>query len=264
MKKKSISNEVRTGLVVVICLVILAALLIRVGNYTFFKKGYILKSRFHYTGGVKLHAPVALAGVEIGQIKSIHLLYGDETIVETDLLINEGTKIRKDAVAYSTTYGLMGEKYIEIRPGTSKADYAQDGDVLNGEDPVRLEELVAIGKKVASDISNMANNISNVAKNIDGVIGENRGKINRIFDNIEDASENFDYFSENIMHHPWKFLNKGPEMSKEEMEAEREKRCARRQQKKLLAEQKMNVEALAIEEAPAAKAKQNFATGNKK
>ncbi|MEI8345332.1 MAG: MlaD family protein, partial [Candidatus Omnitrophota bacterium] len=230
--KKSFANELKTVVMVILCFTALTALLLRVGNYQFMKPGYTLKTRFHYTGGVKLFAPVCLAGVEVGQIKGINIVYGDDTLVEVDLWIKDGIKVHKDALAYSTTYGLMGEKYIEIKPGTAAAGYAGPGDILPGKDPVRLEELIDIGKKVASDISAMANDISSVARNIDGVIGENRQKINVIMDNIEDASENFDYFSENIMHHPWKFLNKGKELTDEEMAAERAKRWENRARKK--------------------------------
>jgi len=230
--KMRISDDAKIGLLVLICLAALAAVLLRVGNYSFFKHGYSLKSRFHFTGGVKRHAPVRLCGVDVGEVRDIQLIYGDETLIELDLWLNEGVKVRKDAVAYVTTLGLMGEKYIEIKSGTNTVDYASADELITGEDPVRLEELVKIGTKVAEDVGKMANDISTVAKSVDNTISDNRAKIDEIFDNLDETSVNFRDFSQDIKFHPWKILMKGKEKSKEEMEADHAKMTAERQIRK--------------------------------
>ena len=94
------------------------------------EKGYTVKSQFHFTAGVKKHAPVRLSGVDVGEVRAINLLYGDETLIEVVMRLNEGVKLRTDATAYVTTLGLMGEKYIELKPGTSAAPWAQEGSKL--------------------------------------------------------------------------------------------------------------------------------------
>ena len=76
-----ISNEVKTGVFVVVCVVAFGFTMLKVGNFTFGKTGYTLKTHFMYTGGVKKHAPVCLSGVEVGEVRDIKLLYGDETTV---------------------------------------------------------------------------------------------------------------------------------------------------------------------------------------
>lgn len=216
-----ISNEIKTGIFVIVCLVAFAALAVKVGKFTWTKKGYTLKTQFHFTGGVKKHAPVCLSGVEVGEVKDIHLLYGDELMVEIDLWINEGVKIRQDSKTMSSTFGLMGEKYIEIKAGTAASGYAKDGDTIKGDDPFRMEELVDIGKKVASDISKTATDISTVANHVDQIIVENHPKINNMMDNFEETSENFREFSDDVKYHPWKVLMKGHEVPKADRDRER-------------------------------------------
>ena len=223
-----LSNETKTGLFVILCVVALGVLLIKVGNFNLFKKGYIIKSHFHFTGGVKKNSPVRLSGVDVGEVKAIRMIYGDDTKVEMDLWVDEGTKIRADSHAYVTTLGMMGEKYIEIKAGTSSAAYAAEGDSIPGDDPVRLEELMEIGTKVAGDIGQMARDISRVANHVDDAIQGNRSKLENIFSNLEETSENFNDFSQDVKHHPWKVLMKGKELSKEEMERERAKRRSRK------------------------------------
>ena len=214
------SNETKTGLFVLICLAVLGGLLIRIGSFNFFKHGFMIKSHFHFTGGVKKNSPVRLSGVDVGEVKNIRVIYGEDTVVEVDLWLEDGTKVRKDSHAYVTTLGLMGEKYIEIKAGTPAADYAVEGDLIAGDDPVRLEELIQIGTKVANDVGQMAKDISKVANHVDGAIQDNRSKIDSIFDNLEETSENFNDFSRDIKHHPWKILAKGKEISPDEMAKE--------------------------------------------
>ena len=223
-----ISNETKTGIFVLICIAALAGLLIRVGNFSWGKKGYILKTRFHFSGGVKKNAPVCLSGVNVGEVRDIRLLYeGKDTVAEASLWLEDGTQVRTDSVANVSTLGLMGEKYVEIRAG-SLGEIAREGDVIAGDDPVRLEELINIGKKVATDIGKAASDISSLTQHIDGVVQDNRPKIGNIFDNLEETSENFNDFSQDVKYHPWKVLARGKEVSREQMLKERELKRAQK------------------------------------
>ncbi len=227
-----ISNETKTGVMVLICLAALVGLLIKVGNFNWFKEGFILKTRFHFTGGVKKSAPVRLSGVDVGEVKNIRLLNeGTETVAEVDMWFENGTLVRKDAVAIVSTLGMMGEKYIELEAGSS-TEFAAGGDMIKAEDPVRLEDLIDIGKKVATDIGKTATDISKVANHLDEAIQENRPKLAGIMDNFEETSENFNDFSQDVKHHPWKVLMKGKEVPKEQMLREREARRVERARKR--------------------------------
>jgi len=221
-----INNETKTGILVLMCLGILGALLVKVGNFTLTKKGYTVRSEFGFIAGVRKHAPVRLAGVDVGEVRNIRLVYGDRTRIELDLWFEEGVKVRKDAKATVTTLGLMGEKYIELQPGSSAVAYAAEGDTILGEDPVRLEELIEIGKRVAGDISKMAGDISRVATHVDETIVENKPRIKNIFVNLDETSVNFKDFSQDIKYHPWKILAKGKEKTREEMDREDAQRRA--------------------------------------
>jgi phospholipid/cholesterol/gamma-HCH transport system substrate-binding protein len=223
------TNEAKTGVMVLICVLALLGLILKVGNFALLQKGYTVKSHLHYTAGVKKHAPVRLSGVDVGEVRQINVLYGDETIVELVLWLEDGVKIRLDSTAYVTTLGLMGEKYIEIKAGTQTADYAKEGDIIASEDPVRLEEIMKTVTGVAKDVGKMANDISKVAQSVDKTVTENRTQIDQIVYNLKDTSENFKDFSQDIKFHPWKILAKGKEKTKEEMDRE----TVRQRQKQL-------------------------------
>lgn len=223
--KVRMTNEAKTGIFVLLCVAALGALLLKVGNFKLFQEGYTVKSRFHYTAGVKKHAPVRLSGVDVGEVKDIHLIYGDETLIELDLWLEDGVKLRADSKAYVTTLGLMGEKYIEVKAGTAAAEYVKAGELIPGEDPIRLEELIEMATKVAGDIGKMAKDISRLANRIDETVADNRPRIDHIFENLEETSQNFKEFSEDIKYHPWKILMKGKEKSKEEIAKDKAERA---------------------------------------
>lgn len=223
-----ISNEAKTGLLVVVCLAALAAMVIKVGNFPVFEKGYMLKTRLHFSGGVKKNAPVRLCGVEVGTVKDIHILSDDNSAVEIGLFIDQGIKIRRDAVATIATMGLMGEMYIEIRQGTASAGIANAGDSIPAEDPVRLDDLIKLGTKIAEDVGEMARDISTVARDVDSAVADNRKKIDGIFDNLEETSENFREFSDDLKWHPWKVLAKGKEVPRSERDKARAERLTAR------------------------------------
>ncbi len=220
------TNEAKTGVLVLVCAVALGALLLKVGNFSLMQKGYHVTSRFGFTAGVKAHAPVRLSGVDVGEVKDIRLVYGDTTAIELVLWLKDGVKLRADSKAYVTTLGMMGEKYIEIKAGTKATPYVSDGGSILAEDPLRLEDLLAVATDVAEDISQMANDISALTKRIDKAVVDNRPRLDHMFENFEETSVNFKDFSQDIKYHPWKVLMKGKEKSKEEMDKDTAKRMA--------------------------------------
>ncbi len=256
--KIKMTNEAKTGILVLVCVAVLLGLILKVGNFKLFQNGYTIKSQFQFTSGVKKHAPVRLSGVDVGEVKDIDMLYGDETTVELILWIQDGVKIRLDSTAYVTTLGLMGEKYVEIKVGTESAEYAKPGDRIPSEEPVRLEDLIKMGTQIAGDIGKMAQDISKVAQSVDHTIEENKLKLNQIFDNFEETSWNFRDFSQDLKFHPWKVLARGKERTRQEMDEDHIKERARRLKLKMLDEDTASPE-MAETANPALGPKMNFA-----
>lgn len=226
MKKSMVSNELKTGLLVLAAIGFLGFMLMKVGNFSFLQHGSLIKTQFKFSGGVKKNAPVRLCGVDVGTVKDIRILNGE--VVEIDMSVEPGTLVHKDALATVATLGLMGEKYIEIRQGTKAAGDAAPGDIIPSEEPLRLEDLIKMATQIGQDIGQMAKDVSKVANSVDNTIKDNRSKIDRIFDNLDETSENFREFSDDLKWHPWKVLAKGKEVPKPERDKARADRLAAR------------------------------------
>ncbi|HEY6837203.1 MAG TPA: MlaD family protein [Geobacteraceae bacterium] len=112
--------QVKIGIFVVCALVFLAVGIILMGRQTrlFVPKGEI-SVILPDVGGLKVGAPVWLAGVEVGLVSRISFERPKQTnevevVIEVDKQALK--KIGADSVITVKTRGLMGEKYVDITP----------------------------------------------------------------------------------------------------------------------------------------------------
>jgi len=227
-----ISNELKTGVTVLVAVLILFVVLFKTGDLSFAKKSYMVKTRFDYVAGVKKLAPVRLSGVEVGEVQSLNILYDKErTYIEARLTIDRNVKLRKDSLATVAILGMMGEKYIEIQSGTSP-DFITAGEMIGSQNPMGIDELMETYQEVGENIQDTLGDIRLLVDNFNGTLDENKPKLSRIMDNIEETSEYFVEFAEDIKHHPWKVLSKGKEKTPEELAQSRAERRARKLKEK--------------------------------
>jgi len=199
--KKTVTNQIKVGMVVVISIGILLGLFFKMGNFDFTKKGYNINVVFNFAGGIATNAPVRLLGVEVGQVEEISIQYGEETKVLIKLWLDDSTKLTEDAIAYVSALGLMGEKYIEIKPGSNKAPILMPDSTIAGEDPFQIEAFTEKGEKLLDDLA--------VAlKGINGIVDENQDELKSIMENVEVTTANLKELSGDLKKNPWKILTK--------------------------------------------------------
>jgi len=174
------SAEAKVGVFVVIGLVILAYMSMKVGTLSFSRdKGYDMDVIFDSATGLAKDVPVEIAGVEIGRVKQIALQDGKALV---KLRITEDMVIRKDAKAMIRTRGILGDKYIEVVPGSAEAPPIPAGGRITRTMPVTdMDLLMNTLGEVAQDIKSLTNSLSNV-------IGTEKGeaKLSAIIDNLKD------------------------------------------------------------------------------
>jgi phospholipid/cholesterol/gamma-HCH transport system substrate-binding protein len=113
-------SQVRMGIFIVVALLLFAAGVLLMGNKT---KMFVSKGKLSLimtdVAGLKVGAPVWLAGVDVGVVTSIRFERPDQANeVEITLEVDQGSlrKIGKDSTITIKTRGLMGEKYVDITP----------------------------------------------------------------------------------------------------------------------------------------------------
>jgi phospholipid/cholesterol/gamma-HCH transport system substrate-binding protein len=103
-------------------------------------KGYEVRAIFSNSGGLKKGSGIAIAGVEVGRIKSITL---NDYQAEVVMNVRNEVKLQEDAIAAIKTKGLIGEKYIEITPGASEKIIPAGGKIRETLPPVDFEQLIS-------------------------------------------------------------------------------------------------------------------------
>lgn len=191
--------ELKVGIFIMIGIAILFIIVFSIGDINFVKKGYHIKVDFNFVDGVGGSAPVRLSGIGIGQIDGLRLYFDEKekrTKAELSAWVREGVRIEKDAVATINTLGFMGEKYMEISPGTPGSCCLKDGGLLVGKDPISVSKLF----EDLGHLTDSVNVVVNRLKNGEGTVGKLLTD-DKVYNNLE-------AFTEDIKNNPWKLLNK--------------------------------------------------------
>lgn len=165
---KEFSAELKVGVFALAVLAILAFMTFKVGGLEWAKaRGYTLHVHFRNTAGLDEKTRVRIAGVDAGIVDSVKLADGR---AEVKLLINPDVKIYRNAVASIKLSGLLGDKYLDIRTGTSDAGILKDGDTIGN-----VTELVDIDD-LARNLINVSEKFTTLATSINDVIGTEEAK----------------------------------------------------------------------------------------
>lgn len=209
MEGKPLSFEIKVGIFVFIGILIMFIIVFSIGEFYILRPTYKVRVIFGFANGLAVGAPVRLAGVGVGEVEDIRVFY-DEASKQTKVLIiskiEKRAKVEKNAVCKINTLGLLGEKYLEITPGTIDAGFLENEDVVVGYDPVPMEEIT----KTMKELSDNAKAITESAKVVLGRLERGEGTVGKLL--VEDKIYNdLEEFVEDIKRHPWKLFMKGKE-----------------------------------------------------
>jgi phospholipid/cholesterol/gamma-HCH transport system substrate-binding protein len=97
-------------------------------------------ARFSNVGDLKVRAPVKIAGVTIGQVRSIRLAdyYG-----EIELTVDRKVAMPTDTIASIATSGLLGESFLSLSPGADERNLPDGGQITHTEPALNVADLLA-------------------------------------------------------------------------------------------------------------------------
>lgn len=136
--------EIWVGLFVAAGVAALFMLAMQVSNLGAFGTGgaYTVDSHFDNVSGLKVRALVSMAGVPIGRVTGISLDTKTFQAVVTMRINDEYNQIPTDSVAGVYTSGLLGEKYIGIKPGIDDTNLKNGDRIKGGQSSLILEDLI--------------------------------------------------------------------------------------------------------------------------
>lgn len=157
---------IKVGMFVVIALAVGMFVIFMIGSdKKIFEKHYTLKCTFADISGLRIGAPVQLAGVSVGFVDDIRFpkdLLQKE--IEVTLIISAKfqDRIRADSIATINTQGLLGDKFIFLSVGSADEPELKNGDRLETKEIVGLFALAAKGGDIMDSLEGAIKNISKV------------------------------------------------------------------------------------------------------
>ena len=147
--------EVKVGAFIVLGIALLVVFVFAIGDLsTAFQPGYRLRVLFDSANGMTDGSPVQYAGVEVGKVQAVHIIYPkDQPIPKVELLVRlpSYVTVRSDDEASISTFGLLGEKYLEIRPGAGAGAILEPDGQLVGKPPVSTERIIERSNEVLNE-----------------------------------------------------------------------------------------------------------------
>ncbi|NCF26290.1 MAG: outer membrane lipid asymmetry maintenance protein MlaD [Gammaproteobacteria bacterium] len=136
--------EVGVGLFVALGLAALLMLAMKVSNLAELTApdGYQVTARFDNIGGLKVRAPVTMAGVRIGRVTEIGF---DDNTYEAVVRFSVNPRYERipmDTSASIFTAGLLGEQYIGLEAGGDEEFLTGGGEITLTQSAIVLEQVI--------------------------------------------------------------------------------------------------------------------------
>jgi phospholipid/cholesterol/gamma-HCH transport system substrate-binding protein len=159
--------EWKVGLFVLVCLVLLAAMMVK------FSKGlaslggtYEIILTTSDVGGVQENAAVRMAGVKVGQVRRIDY---DSTNLEVvlHLAVQNRYQIPANSLFTIETAGFLGEQYIAISPQEKTSEHLAPGARVPTREPFNLQEAARSAMQLIRNVDGTVTNLNIALTRVD-------------------------------------------------------------------------------------------------
>lgn len=135
--------EILVGFFVCLGIAAVFVLTMRVSNLSDVSgiEGYAVTAAFYNVGGLKVGAPVNLAGVRIGRVSDISI-NGQTFQAVVTMKIEDQYELPRDSDASILTAGLLGSQYIGIGPGGAMESLSDGDEIKFTQSAIVLEQII--------------------------------------------------------------------------------------------------------------------------
>jgi len=189
--------EVRVGAFIISGVFFFALFIFAIGDLsTYFQSGYRLRVLFDLANGITEGSPVQYAGVEVGKVQRVQIKHPagrPQPLVELHVRLPSTITVRADDIATISTFGLLGEKYLEITPGPGTGPVLQPDGQLAGKPPVSTEQLIERSSEVLTELKQ-------TLEGINTLVGDESSRIylEEALQDARDATRNWKELGERL------------------------------------------------------------------
>ncbi|MCB0356161.1 MAG: MCE family protein [Bdellovibrionales bacterium] len=155
--------EAKVGLLFIFAVLLVIGFAFALGVISPMASSHELTIAYNFAGGIEVGSPVRVMGIKVGKVKSIQfspdfkMSDGEEVKLKIKVAIEKKawTSIRKDSQFYINLAGVIGEKFLEVTPGSLSSEMLEPGQVVRGSDPPRIDQLISQSYGLAGKIFDM-------------------------------------------------------------------------------------------------------------
>jgi phospholipid/cholesterol/gamma-HCH transport system substrate-binding protein len=176
-------RQVRVGALLLVSAALLGYAIYRVGaTLDVFARRYEIVTLVPSGLGLREGAPVTLAGQRVGQVQRIDFIPVGEKIGEANLRVvlalaqEVQDQVRTDSRAYLRTQGLLGDKFVDISPGSPAGRVLLPGDTIITGRSLDIDEFMV----QAADALEIATGLVGDLQRITGGLARGEGTAGRL------------------------------------------------------------------------------------
>lgn len=186
MQNKSLT----VGTFVLAGLVLFMAGLILIGNrHEAFARHIDYYADFTNLAGLSKGSKVQVAGMDAGQVLDIAVPASPQARFRVKLRVSENLQglVRADSLATIGTQGVVGETFLLVHPGSSRAPAATPLFVLPSKEPMDISNLLDQGQGLVSDVDGAVKDADGLLKQTGGQLGSTLANANTTLTNVNDV-----------------------------------------------------------------------------
>src|SRR6266850_6100125 len=165
-------DQLKVGGLILLAMGVLAVAVYKLGKAAnLFTKRYELIAFLKEAPALRVGGTVLVAGQLAGTIRDIKFLPVDmdtmrnlRLVVAIDERLHE--QVRRDSRAHVKTLGLLGDKVIDISPGTPKYPTLQNGDTIQVEPTLDYEQVLAKAAGAVDDVVGLTHDLRGLTSNL--------------------------------------------------------------------------------------------------
>ena len=173
--KQNTNRETWVGIFLLLGIGLICTLIIIFGEVPdLFKPTYTLTVNFPNASGLLKGSEVHLSGALIGKVITDPRPIPDTQKVEVKLKIDKSVGIRRNATYVIGSEGLLGDKFVEVRPveykeGTpdnQRAPFVKDGEVIEGVPATDMDSIMRSSKPLIDKANDIADQLDEMIRKL--------------------------------------------------------------------------------------------------